>query len=246
MINRARGILLITILGVSLAMNLAFLTYHIQAGTFRRLFVRLDMVEALTDHSAFQDSTEARYRKLPEALEGVVFAGDSLIYNGPWSEFYSNIHSRGIPNETSALLLGRLGDITRALPRRVILLTGANDLIQGVPIPQFLRNFRSILAKIRADSPRTDVAVIGLLPVDPSRADALRYDNASVLEANRQLEALTREFPGTRFLDLAPRLADESGGLRREFNEDGIHLTLEGYLAVRETIATLLDDSRSK
>ncbi len=232
----------LAIAGVSIALNVAFLADHARRGTFRRLFVRMDVVEAPADRSVYQEAMETRYGKLPDRPEGVVFAGDSLIFNGPWSEFYSNIHNRGIPNETSAILLGRLGEITRTQPLKMILLTGANDFIQGVPIPQLIRNYRSILEKIRADSPGTEVSVMGLLPIDPTMPEAPRYDNASVVEANRQLQALTREFPGTRFLDLTPRLADESGKLRREFTEDGIHLTIDGYLAVREAVQGLINE----
>lgn len=231
---------------VSLVLNLAFVADHLRRGTFQRLFVRMDLAEAAPDHSAYQQEMEARYRNLPEMPDGVVFAGDSLIFQGPWSEFYSDIHNRGIPNETSALLLGRLDGVTGSQPRRVVLLTGANDLNQGVPVPQLVRNYRSILEKIRSDCPTAEVTVLGLLPIDPSFPTAPRYDNSSVLEANRQLKGLVGEFPKARFLDLTARLADESGKLRRGFTEDGLHLTLEGYLAVREAIQGLLvgpDDS---
>jgi lysophospholipase L1-like esterase len=78
--------------------------------------------------------------------------------------------------------------------------------------------------------------------MNPTLADASRYDNPAILEANRQLEALAREFPGTRFLDLTSKLADDSGNLRREFTEDGIHLTVEGYLALRDAVPALLGD----
>ncbi len=237
-----RNKLISAALGLSIALNLAFLVDHARRGTLRRIFTRLDLVEAPADRSAYQDSMESRYRKLQDRPGGIVFAGDSLIFQGPWSEFYSDIHNRGIPNETSALLLGRLGVITRGKPRKVILLTGANDFIQGVPISQLIKNCRSILETIRAESPRTEVAMIGLLPVNPSLPVASRQDNASRVEANRQLLSLTLEFPGTRFLDLTRWLVDESGKLRREFTSDGLHLTLEGYLAVREAVQGLVDD----
>ena len=236
----SRRILLLAALGASLALNVAFLVDHHRRGTFRRLFVRMNVVEAPAQRSVYQAAMEDRYRRLPGSPDAIVFAGDSLIFQGPWSEFYPNVLNRGIPGENSALLLGRLGDILRDQPRRMILLTGANDLIQGVPVAQLARNLRSILGKIRADSPKTEVAVIGLLPVNPTIADARRYDNPTVVEANRQLESLAREFEGVRFLDLTPRLADDSGKLRREFTEDGLHLTLDAYLAVAQAVGELI------
>jgi lysophospholipase L1-like esterase len=238
--KRPLKILLMAIFGASLAMNAAFLAYHVRAGTFRRALVKLDLAEASTDKSAYQGAMEAQYRDLPGRPTDIVFAGDSLIYNGPWIEFSPEVQNRGIPNETSGLLLGRLGDITRGKPRILILLTGANDFIHGVPVAQLVRNYRTILERVRSESPGTAVVVIGMLPVDSSLPGGPRYDNPSVVEANRRIEALTREIPGIRFLDLAPRLADRSGKLRREFTEDGLHLTREGYLAVREDVRALL------
>jgi lysophospholipase L1-like esterase len=238
----SRKNLLMTILGGSLALNVAFVAYHARAGTFRRLLLRADLVEGPADSSAYQAAMEARYRKLPDTPSGVVFAGDSLIHYGPWSEFYSDIHNRGIPGETSALLLGRLGEITLGKPRKLILLTGANDFAQRVPTRQLVRNYRSILEKVRADSPETEVTVIWMLPIDPSLPGGPRHDNPAILEGNRQLEALTRDFPKVRFLDLTSRLADDSGKLRREFTEDGLHLTIDGYLALREALQALMND----
>jgi lysophospholipase L1-like esterase len=239
--KRSHQIVLISALGVSLALNAAFLAYHARIGTFRRVFVKMDLAEAPTDRSAYQQLMESRYRKLPSPPDGVVFAGDSLIFNGPWAEFYSEIHNRGIPDETSSLLLGRLGDLLRDRPRQLIFLTGANDFNKGVPAAQIVRNYRTILERVRSESPGTAVAVVGMLPVDPTLPSGRRLDNPSIVEANRRLEALTGEFPGTRFLDLNSALADRSGNLRREFTEDGLHLTLEGYLAVRVAVQTLID-----
>ena len=238
--NRPRTYLLLTLMGMSLALNAAFVADHARRGTIRRLFVRMDLAAATVDRSDFQASMEARYRKLPIGPGQAVFAGDSLIFNGPWTEYFPETLNRGIPNETSALLLGRLGDITRHRPRRLILLTGANDINQGVPVPQLVRNYRSILEKTRADCPATELTVIGMLPVDPALPGVPHHDNEAIRQANRQIEDVTHDFPTARFLDLTPLLADDAGKLRREFTDDGLHLTVEGYLAVLEAVRARL------
>ena len=60
---------------------------------------------------------EARYPQAARTRPGeVVFAGDSLVADGPWAEFYSEIHNRGIGGETTSGLLGRLDEITEGRP----------------------------------------------------------------------------------------------------------------------------------
>lgn len=227
----------LAIVGVSFALNAAFLAYHARAGTFRHVLVRMDLAEPSAERSSYQAEMESRYRRLAGPPGSVVFAGDSLIYQGPWSEFDPGARNRGIPDETSAQLLGRIGDVLAEKPRVLVLLTGANDRNRGVPLAQLARNVREILEWAKAECPGLRVVLLGMLPVDPSRPDSKAlYDNAAVAEANRVLEALAGEFPPTGFLDLSNRLADKSGTLRPEFTADGLHLTLDGYLAIREAI----------
>jgi lysophospholipase L1-like esterase len=234
----------LAIVGASFALNAAFLDYHARAGTFHRVLIQMDLAEPSSERSRYQAEMEARYRKLAGPPGSVVFAGDCLIYQGPWSEFDPRARNRGIPDETSALLLGRIGDVLSEKPRVLVLLTGANDLNRRVPVTQLVRNGRAILERVKAENPETRVVWIGMLPVDPSQPGSRAlYDNAAVAEANRLLGALTAEFPPARFLDLSARLADESGRLRPEFTTDGLHLTLDGYLTIREAVGSAVDDA---
>ena len=50
------------------------------------------------------------------------------------------------------------------------------------------------------------------------------------------------EFPGVRFVDLTRYLVNESGSLRREFTNDGLHLNTEGFLAIREPLKAFVTD----
>ena len=71
-------------------------------------------------------------RKLPNTAAEVVFAGDSLVADGPWAEFYTEIHNRGIGGERpSRASSSRLDEITEGSPRKLFLLVGANDLAAG-------------------------------------------------------------------------------------------------------------------
>jgi lysophospholipase L1-like esterase len=231
-----------TMLIASLLLNASMLIYLAQSGGLRRFFLRLDLVELEQERLAFQKEMETRYRKYPNTTAEIVFAGDSLVADGPWAEFYSEIHSRGIGGDTTSSFLRRIDEVTESKPRKVFLLLGANDLSAAVPCAQFIRHYRAILERIRGECPGTEINVIGVLPVNRTFRVNPAFDNAQAVEANRQLEALVAEFPGVRFVDLTRYLVDESGSLRREFTNDGLHLNTEGFLAIREPLKAFVTD----
>ncbi len=226
------------LLVASVLLNAAFLVVTLRSGGLRRALVKLDVVAVPPPpRMPFQRELEAKFRKLPNAPGEVIVAGDSLVADGPWSEFYTDLRSRGIGGDTTAGLLGRLDEITEGRPRKVVLLIGANDLADAVPIPVYLRNYRTILDRIRAESPATAIVVLGILPINLDEfPKKLGYRNATVIEANLGLKALVAETPGVRFLDLADRLVDARGNLRRDLSTDGLHLNLDGYLALRQAL----------
>jgi lysophospholipase L1-like esterase len=227
---------ILSLLAASLLLNAAALGYLVKSGVLQRLLLRVDLVEQSVNPAPFQKDLEARYRKLPNTPAEIDFVGDSLIGDGPWAELFSEVHNRGIGGDTSAGVLSRLDEVLEGKPRKVILMVGTNDLATGVPDSQYLRHYRKILERILKESPGTAITCLAVLPLNPSFPTHFSYGNARVVETNRQLKALVAEFPGVRFLDFAPLLADEAGNLRRELTTDGMHLNLDGYLAIRETL----------
>jgi len=98
----------------------------------------------------------------PSQPNEVIAFGDSLVYGlGTTSgnDFVSllsqrlsiNIRNSGIPGDTTASALARLNSsVLSRTPRLVIVLLGANDLFQGVPVSQSVSNITSIVQQIRA------------------------------------------------------------------------------------------------
>jgi lysophospholipase L1-like esterase len=220
----------------SALLNLGMLVYLSYSGGLRRVFMRMDLLDISPERAGFQENAEAYFRKLPNRPGEVIFAGDSLVASGPWPEFYSAIHTRGIGGETTSGLLKRLDEITEDRPRKVVLLIGANDLAAAVTPARVIANYRTILERIRAESPTTEAIVIGVLPVNRTISDGLTYTNTEVQEVNRRLKGLVAEFPRARFEDVTDLLTDEVGNLRPEYTYDGLHLKIEGYLALRERL----------
>jgi lysophospholipase L1-like esterase len=225
------------LLALSLLLNVATIGYFAKMGGWRRLLVRMDLAQSSVPREEFQKEGEALYRKFPNTPAEIVFVGDSLVRGGPWSEYYSEIHNRGIGGETTSGLLARIDEVTESRPRKIFLLLGTNDLAMAVPVAQLIRNYRTLLGRIRKDSPETMIHVIGLLPVNPAIPGELIQTNAQIAGVNEQLKKLVDEFPGVKFLDLSPNLLDGVGKPRVEFYSDNVHLNYDGYLALREPLA---------
>ncbi len=232
---RILGVLLVA----SFGLNGVLLAYLARIGTFERALVMADLVDHPGDRSERRRTIVDDFRKLPATSSDEVFAGDSLIANGPWAEFYSTIRNRGVRGDTTAGLLARLDEVIGRRPRRLTLLIGTNDLAAKVPDAQVERNYRAILARVAAESPATEVVVLGVPPVNRAMPDAPNHGNDRIFSLNRRIRAVVAEFAPYRYVDLAPSLADSSGNLRADLTDDGLHLNLDGYLAVREALARL-------
>ena len=125
----------------------------------RRRFIRsapllpLLLAAALATWSC--DKTE------PSQPNEIIAFGDSLVFGiGTTSgnNFVSlleqrlsvDIRNSGIPGDTTGSALARLNSsVLSRNPRLVIVLLGANDLFQGVPIAQRVSNITSIVQQIR-------------------------------------------------------------------------------------------------
>jgi lysophospholipase L1-like esterase len=224
------------VLIVSLALNVAvaatFTIRVIRKGGMRYLIERLDLRDAKHPMLAFQVDRRAQFRKLPNTDPEIIFAGDSLVADGPWAELYSPIKNRGIGGETTAGLLDRLDEVTESQPRKIFLLVGTNCLAADIPIAQVVRNYHKILERIHRESPQTQVFVVSVLPVNQQFANGPVHDNATIRDLNNRLQDLARQFERVAFVDVFDALTDASGDLRKDFTTDGLHLNIDGYLVL--------------
>lgn len=232
--NRRRGILALLVVSLSInTLGIGFMTFRVmRKGGLRYLLERLDLRDAVHPLLPFQEDWRARLRKYPNTAGEIVFVGDSIIAEGPWSELYSSIKNRGIGGETTAGLLDRLDEVTESLPRKVFLLIGTNCLAADIPVAQVVRNYHKILERIRNDSPRTKTYLIGVLPVNQHFANGPVHDNGMIRDLNDRLKQLASEIGNVEYIDASVALSDQQGDLQKELSKDGLHLSLDGYLVL--------------
>ncbi len=236
-------LLLIASLSLNALVTIAYVFRISRKGGLRYLLERLDLRDAKHPLQPFQEDWRARLRKLPNTEGEIVFAGDSIVASGLWSEFYSPIKNRGIGGETTAGLLERLDEITACRPRKIFLLIGTNCLGMDIPIAQVVRNYHEILERIRAESPKTRTYIISVLPVNQHVPDGPVQDNGTIRETNRRLRELAKEFGTVAYIDAFDVLTDAKGDLRSDLTPDGLHLSFDAYLILGKFLERyVLDD----
>ena len=238
----------LVVFALSLGLNLLGIGWFgvrvYRKGGIRYLAEQLDLKDVKTAPAPVQVALRERYQKLPHTEGEIAFVGDSLIGDGPWADLFSSIQNRGIGGELSSSLLERLETIIQGRPRKVFLLTGANDLAADVPVAQIVRNVREILTRLHAASPKTEVYVISILPVNQGFPRGPVQDNATVGTTNRRLKDLVAGFEQATFVDTTSALCDLEGNLRKDLSVDGLHLNINGYLVLGAILKPyVLEDS---
>jgi len=191
----------------------------------------------------------ARYRAdnaaLPPPAAGesrVVFMGDSITDNWPrHAPFFPGkpYVNRGISGQTTPQMLIRFRpDVIALQPKAVLLLAGTND-IGGNTGPMSNEEIEANLASMADLAAAHGIRVIlaGILPIHDLRPAApgdtqprmsARRPPARINAVNEWMKRFAAEKDHV-YLDYAPALADESGALRKELSEDGLHPNAKGY-----------------
>lgn len=180
----------------------------------------------------------AKYPELVKQFEAetsgknpIIFLGNSITAGTDWAKLLnlSNSLNRGISGDISFGVLQRLQEVIDRKPAKVFVLIGINDVSRNIPDSLILRNYRSIISRIRKGSPQTQIYFNTLLPVNASferfknhygKDEHILYLNAEI----RKLKAKKVEI-----IDLYPAFLDHENKLRAELTKDGLHLIPEGY-----------------
>lgn len=178
-------------------------------------------------NSEFEKQTQ-----LYKNRRSVVFLGDSQIEQCEWAELFPDekVLNRGIPGETTELLLQRIPKIL-ADSSLVFLQIGINDVLSNHSVDQIIKNYRLILNFIEEKNCR---------PVP-----TLIFPTRFLPEKNIQIELINEilkiEFKKRKidYLDLTNKISLK-GKLKSEVSWDGIHLNSEGYLVWKNEIQKCL------
>lgn len=185
-----------------------------------------------TYQNTYYEQKRTLYESLPNTRREIIFLGNSITDTAEWSELFDNkrVKNRGISGDNSFGVLTRLGEVTAGKPVKVFLMIGINDLSRNVPDSLLIRNYRRIVQRIRAESPRTRIYLQSILPTNCSFTRFPKHQGKElhIRALNDTLQTLARQ-TGQTFVDLRPYLSDAEGKLDSRYTNDGLHLNGDGY-----------------
>ena len=183
------------------------------------------------------------FKLLPNDQGEIIFLGNSITDGCEWSELFRNplIKNRGISGDVTYGVIARLNEVTESAPRQIYLMIGVNDLANGLTVDSVMTNYHKIVNTIRHDTPKTELFLESVLPVNPEfdRFKNHVNKNDSILILNRQIEALADMYECT-YINLHEAFLNGKGSLDSKYTNDGLHLTGEGYMLWKKIIAPLL------
>ncbi|MCC6264608.1 MAG: hypothetical protein IT169_13600 [Bryobacterales bacterium] len=223
-----------------------------QVSELRGLFLRLDAWEMellRRNQTSLRGSDRdnfARYREANTRLPApnqksprVVFMGDSITDSWRLEEYFPGYDfvNRGISGQMTGHMLGRFQrDVIDLHPAAMLILAGTNDIANGVPSEVIESNFESMFDL--ADKHRIKVIVATVMPVsDYAKDRGMRFIHTQRRSPSRiaalniwlKQEAARRHY---KIVDYYTAMADNTGALRKEFSDDGLHPNAAGYRAI--------------
>lgn len=136
----------------------------------------------------------------------------------------------GVSGETSAGARRRIDWLLREPIAVLVIETGANDGLRGLPPDSLRANIQSIVARARDLRPTPRLVLIGM-QVPPNYGRAY----------SQQFQAIYPELARASGAELVPFLLEGVGGVVALNQPDGVHPTAEGQRVMAETVWRVLE-----
>lgn len=167
----------------------------------------------------------------------IIFIGDSITDLYPLDSYYADLdlacYNRGIGGDTTQGVINRLTvSLFDLQPSKIVLMIGTNDIDGGIPNEKIIANYRTILDEIKNYQPTVELYFVSVIPQNKDLEKYTDFDidqNNQIISAiNEEIKKLCEEY-GHTYIDIHSLLLDESGYLRKDCSDDGIHLNAGGF-----------------
>lgn len=131
----------------------------------------------------------------------------------------------GVSGETSAGARRRVDWLMQQPVSVLVVETGANDGLRGLPADSLRANIQAILDRARQLQPSARLVLLGMrVPPNYGRA------------YSEQFQTVYHQLARTNQVTLVPFLLEGVGGIRALNQPDGVHPTVEGQRQIAETV----------
>lgn len=173
----------------------------------------------------------SKFKAEPKSKTDYIFLGNSITAGTDWAKLLNlpQAKNRGISGDISFGVLERLQEVIDGKPAKIFILIGINDISRNIPDSVILKNYKSIISRIRKGSKKTQIYFNTLLPVNSSFE---RFKNhygkdEHILWLNSEIKKLAAK--NVTVIDLYAQFLDKDNHLKAELTKDGLHLIPEGY-----------------
>jgi len=173
----------------------------------------------------------ANFRSYPNSTNDIIFLGNSITDYTDWNELLQlpEARNRGISGDITFGVLERLDEATEGKPGKVFILIGINDISRNIPDSIILDNYRKMIERIKAASPKTIIYFHTVLPVNNTFPDKNHFNKDEHIAAvNEGLKKICVAEKVT-LIDIHASFLDTDKRLNKNYTYDGLHLNAEGY-----------------
>lgn len=172
-----------------------------------------------------------KFKAEPKSKKDYIFLGNSITAGTDWAKLLNlpQAKNRGISGDISFGVLDRLQDIIDGKPAKIFILIGINDISRNIPDSVILKNYKTVVNRIRTGSKKTKIYFNTLLPVNSSfdRFKNHYGKDEHILWLNSEIKKLAAK--NVTVIDLYSQFTDKDNRLRAELTKDGLHLIPDGY-----------------
>ncbi|HLJ47591.1 MAG TPA: GDSL-type esterase/lipase family protein [Bryobacteraceae bacterium] len=178
----------------------------------------------------------------------VVFLGDSITDGWRLNEYFvdRDFINRGISGQITGEMLGRMiADVVALRPQAVLILAGTNDLARGVSLLAIENNL-TMIADL-ADYYKIKVIMASVLPVsdyhkdvNPSYERSKERSPSLIRSLNGWIESFSKD-RGFTYLDYFSAMVDDSGFIKPDLADDGLHPNSAGYRVMAPLALAAID-----
>lgn len=181
----------------------------------------------------------------------VVFLGDSIIdfWGDPsrlltgsavWDQRIAPLGAAnfGVMADTTQTLLWRVthGELA-GRPRVIVLQVGTNNISTGSTPAETAAGIATVVGAIRAQSPSSQILLVGLFPRGQGLSDRLTQE---ILQVNAMIAGL-HDGVHVHYLDMTATFLNPDGSLNRSLLPDGLHPSPQGYEAWASAVLGPID-----
>lgn len=195
----------------------------------------------------------ARYAEANKTIgkataERVLFHGDSITDGWRLNEYFpgKDFVNRGISGQITGEMLGRMqADIIDNQPAAMVLLAGTNDIARGVAVATIQNNIKMI--SDLAEKNGIKVILASILPVsDHHKETNPRFEMTKTRPPGviAQMNGWLADFCKKRnfiYLNYFDAMVDDTGQLKAELANDGLHPNAEGYRVMAPLVLAAIE-----